>query len=359
MHVQTTPAPSRRRPGFTAVALLSLAAFGCTTIRAPVTAIAPTIPVEDGRAAPQVELWLESGRPIAPRESERASAEVHAALRTALEGRRLDEGEQLLVVRAQGVSRTGSRKSDQTAAVAGIVVGAVVVVAAVVIAVVAGQGGGGKGGGKAGGKAGGATASGRPGSWAGVAGGGRGTVRPAPPGGARAIPGGRPAPPVRLGAPSRPAPPSGGWTRPHAPRHHHHAPVVNVWIGWSAEVRAPLLPLEVVEDGPVMVGAEQPPYAWLPPSLDGAAEAEAEATGEAEAEAAIRLPPLPPLELDERGFFDGDTLRLELTLVDRATGAPSWVKRVEKDVDPRDPRAVRALLDRALDDPKGWVVAGR
>lgn len=322
------------------MALLSLTAFGCTTIRAPVSAIAPTIQVEDGVAAPQVELWLESGKAIRPDESARASAEVHAALKAALERRKAGEADQVLVVRAQGVSRTASRRGDQTAAVAGLVVGAVVVVAAVVLAVVSGKGSG--GGGKGGG---GAKAGGRPGGWAGGQGGG--AVRPSPPGAGPRLP--APRPPGLL---PRPAPPSGGWALARGPR-HHHAPAVNVWIGWSAEVRVPLAPLEVVEDGPVMVDAAQPPYAWLPPPL-----AADEAQAMEDAADAISLPPLPPLEVDDRGFFAGDTLRLELTLVDRATGEPVWVKRVEKDVDPRDPKAVRALLDRALDDPKGWLAAG-
>jgi hypothetical protein len=59
----------------------------------------------------------------------------------------------------------------------------------------------------------------------------------------------------------------------------------------------------------------------------------------------------------DRGYFAGDLLRLELTLVDRRTGTPLWVKTVECDADPRDPAAVRALLDGALDDPSGWSAA--
>jgi len=324
-----------RRPGRMAVALASLTAFGCTTIRAPASAIAPTIPIEDGRPEPQVELWLESGRPIGPQESDRARAEVNAALRQALAGRQPGEGDQLLVVRAQGVSRTASHRSDQKAAVAGIVIGAVAVVAAVVLAVVAGKGsGGGKGGG-----GGAAKAGGRPGSWAGGHGGG---VRPAPPGLGHALP-----------APRPPRPGTGmvtGW-RPS----HRSPPHTNVWIGWSAEVRVPWTPVEVVELEPVPLPDRQRPWAWepVPPEELGAGP---EAPQQEEADT-IWLPPLPPLELDERGFFAGDLLRLELTLVDRTTGEPLWVKRVEKEVDPRDPKAVRALLDGALDDGRGWVGA--
>ena len=33
--------------------------------------------------------------------------------------------------------------------------------------------------------------------------------------------------------------------------------------------------------------------------------------------------------------------------------------KLDEGFDPRDPKAVQALLDRGLDDPKGWVAAGR
>jgi hypothetical protein len=71
----------------------------------------------------------------------------------------------------------------------------------------------------------------------------------------------------------------------------------------------------------------------------------------------VMLPPPPPLEVARRGFFARDSTRLELTLVDRATGTPLWVKTVEKEIDPRDAKAVRALLDGALDAPGGWEPA--
>jgi hypothetical protein len=353
MRAHTTATPGSQ--GRTAVALLALTAFGCTTIRAPASAIGGTIPVEEGVARPQAELWLESGRPISPAEQARASAEAHQALRQALAGRRLDEGDQLLVVRAQGVSRTDSHRNDQKAAVAGIVVGAVVIVAAVVVAVVAGKGGGGGKGSGGGAKV---SGGGRPGGWSSAAGGARvagaaGSVRPSPP----RVAGGavRPAPPA-----SRPRPPSGGWSpAPVASRHHHHHDgSVNVWVGWSADWRVPLAPDAEVVDGPLL--AEGPsPSGWYAPLRSEVLEApEAPEAEEAAPATAIVLPPLPPLGVEERGFFDGDLTRLELTLVDRATGAPRWVKRVEKDVDPRDAKAVKALLDRALDEQKGWMRVG-
>jgi hypothetical protein len=63
------------------------------------------------------------------------------------------------------------------------------------------------------------------------------------------------------------------------------------------------------------------------------------------------------MDVSRRGFFDDDMTRLELTLVDRATGRPLWVKIVERKADPRDAEAVRKLLDDALDQPGGWEPA--
>jgi hypothetical protein len=62
----------------------------------------------------------------------------------------------------------------------------------------------------------------------------------------------------------------------------------------------------------------------------------------------VALAPPPPLPVEARGFFDGDTLAIELTLVDRATGRPAWRKAAEREVDPRDAAAVRRLVDEAF-----------
>jgi hypothetical protein len=92
----------------------------------------------------------------------------------------------------------------------------------------------------------------------------------------------------------------------------------------------------------------EPPHPWTPagPAPELAPSAEL---------AAISLPPPRPLDLEERGFFAGDTLRLELAVVDRRTGAPLWTKEVEGEVDPRDAGAVEQLLAGALADVNGWV----
>lgn len=322
MRALAIASPRSTRSGLRAVALLVAFTFGCATVRVPASAIDPAVPVHDGAAEPQVELWLESGRRVTPEEAAQATAEARAALEQALSSRRVSEGEQLLVVRAQGVSRTDSRRSDQHAAMAGIAVGAIVIVAAVVVALVAGKGGGkGGGGGKVAGKAGGKA-------------------------GGRAVASGiRPAP-VRVAAAPRPAPPPGPAPRP-APGTAVRPPPISrrsshVAVGVSADVQ---VPYPVAQEG-----APGASYQYL-----GRVSEPATASGQGAGE--LTLPPPEPLEVDRRGFFAKDLLRLELTLVDRHTGAPLWVKTVEAQTDPRDAAAVQALLDAALDDPSGWIAA--
>jgi len=72
---------------------------------------------------------------------------------------------------------------------------------------------------------------------------------------------------------------------------------------------------------------------------------------------AVSLPPPPPLDLERRGFFDGDTVRLELVVVDRHSGAPLWTKTVDGGIDPRDASKVEQLLYDAVADPTGWTQA--
>ncbi|HEY6003301.1 MAG TPA: hypothetical protein VIV57_10545 [Anaeromyxobacter sp.] len=283
--------------GLRHVAVLTLFAFGCATVRAPASAIPATVPVKGGMAEPQLELWLESGRAVSPAESAEASAQAKAALEAALSRAPAPQGDAFLVVRAQGVARTASRRTDQRAAVAGLVVGAVVVVVAVVAILVASRG---KGGGSAPRMA---------------------SPRPAP------APGGMPvrAPPVFV------------------PRPVH--PVIAVDVSAGVEVPLPVgeMPAQAAyaEPPPIWYGAQPAPPWTLPPEL-----------------ASISLPPPPPLDLDRRGFFEGDTLRLELFVVDRGSGAPIWTKVVDGEVDPRDAQAVEKLLSGALADSSGWTPAG-
>jgi hypothetical protein len=312
-----TPAPhdpSRRR-GLRAVALVSAAALSCATVRVPASGIPPSVTVRGDVADPQVELWIESGEHVSPQEAAKAAADARAALEQALASRNLGAGEQLLVVRAQGVSRTRSHRTDQKAAVAGIVVGAVAVIAIVVVVLVASQG---KGGGGGGGKA--------------------PVGHPAP------VPGARPAPPPGT-VTVRPAPPPAPPPVAAVPRPAGGPGPSPVAIGVGVDVQ---------------VAVPAPPEGPPPAAVWGESVVTAPPPPRARPEAAVTevvLPAPPPLEIGRRGFFDDDLTRLELTLVDRATGAPLWVKTVEKDVDPRDAKAVRALLDAALDAPGGWEPA--
>jgi hypothetical protein len=290
--------PSGVPAGLRRVAVLTALCFACATVRAPASTIDGTVPVRSGVPDPQLELWLESGKRISPQESEQATAEARAALQSAVARVAIPEGDTLLVVRAQGVARTSSRRTDQKAAMAGIVVGAVVVIAAVVVALVASKGKGGGGSALARG------AAGKP----------------------VAVP--RVRPPVPVGAP---------------------------------------LPRPVARGGPnvsvqVFAGVEVPPQREPPPGYvayapsdgwDGAAAPPAPAPEQELA--AVTLPPPPPLDVDERGFFAGDALRLELVVVDRRTGAPLWSKIVDGEVDPRDAQGVERLLYDALADRGGWA----
>ncbi len=303
---------ARRSTRFRAVALVALASLSCATVRVPATGFPPSVRIQGDVAEPQVELWVESGADVSPEEAARAAADARAALGQALASRNLGAGEQLLVVRAQGVSRTSSRRTDQTAAVAGLVVAAVAIVAVAVVVLVASQGKGGGGGGKAPAVHVPPAAVPRPGHAPGVV-----AVRP---------------PPMIPAAIPRPRP-SGG----------HGQGGVSVLVG--ADVQVPIT--GPAPDGP-------PPATWSetavtapPPPPPAAAEAVTE----------VVLPPPPPLDVERRGFFAGDSTRLELTLVDRATGTPLWVKTVEGKCDPRDAAAVRELLDRGLGDAAGWEPA--
>jgi hypothetical protein len=52
--------------------------------------------------------------------------------------------------------------------------------------------------------------------------------------------------------------------------------------------------------------------------------------------------------LASRGWFDGDEVELSVELADPRTGDVSWRRTVREGIDPRDPVAVSALLDKAL-----------
>jgi hypothetical protein len=65
------------------------------------------------------------------------------------------------------------------------------------------------------------------------------------------------------------------------------------------------------------------------------------------------LPPPPgaqPIDalLGGRGWFDGDEVELTVELADPETGAVSWQRTLREGVDPADPVALAAMVDRAL-----------
>jgi hypothetical protein len=69
----------------------------------------------------------------------------------------------------------------------------------------------------------------------------------------------------------------------------------------------------------------------------------------------VPIAPVPyadPVEsrLESRGWFDGDEVELTLELADPRTGAVSWQRTVREGIDPRDEKALTALVDRALAD---------
>lgn len=305
------------------VALVALTALGCATVRVPATELPPSVRLHGDVAEPQVELWIESGQDVSPAEAAQAAAESRAALHQALASRNLDAGEQLLVVRAQGVSRTGSRRADQRAAVAGIVVAAVAIVAVVVVLIVASKG---KGGGI--GKV--PVALPRAAAPARLP----GAVRA--PGAVRvpvSVPAVRPAPPRVATAPRAARPAPGGHVRGGV------AVGVDTNVDVMVEPSGGSAPASWIEP----VSAAPPSEPFQPEGGDEVTE--------------LALPPPRPLDAHHRGFFAKDATILELTLVDRATRTPLWTKTVESESDPRDPRALQALLERGLDDPAGWAPA--
>jgi hypothetical protein len=101
-----------------------------------------------------------------------------------------------------------------------------------------------------------------------------------------------------------------------------------------------------IDPGPVFVDAlVQPPEAPAPAGTE---------TGPAGV-LAVTLPPPPPLDLADRGYFAEDLLRLELLLVEPRDGTVRARKTVTREVDVRDSKAVRDLVTSALDDPSGWA----
>jgi hypothetical protein len=66
------------------------------------------------------------------------------------------------------------------------------------------------------------------------------------------------------------------------------------------------------------------------------------------------VPETPPFNPEERGFFDGDEVVLELELRDARTDQVIWANAVKGSVDPRDQAALASLLDGAFAG-QSWV----
>lgn len=361
-----SPAPERHGLGFRRLALLCAALLSCTTIRTSVSTIEPAVAMREGRPEPQLELWVESNKPLTPEEAERYRSEARAALEKALAGRAQPDGEgELVVIRAQGVTRTSGHRSDQVAATTGIVVGAVVIVAAVVVAIVMGGKNNSSGGGHA--KLPSASAP-RVGGGASVARGGAAVAR----GGASVARGGAsiagaavarlprvpvasaprlpmargfPTVPAPSRLPSAPAPGTPSFFAPGAPYPHRSpGPSVNVEVGFWWMIPISESPEPAVYDLP-----PGPP----PPDAYPEDEAGEPAQENAAEPAPLSLPPPGVYPVEDRSFFDGDRLVLEAVVVDRASGEALWVKRVSRKADPRDARAVKEAVDQLLTEG-GW-----
>src|SRR5207245_11627473 len=134
----TSAVPIRR------IALLTLFAFGCATVRIPVTA--PDEPADGAGviAPPRVGLWVTSSDQVPPELAASTEARTRSALGAALAECEIPSDaagatDAVLFTRERAVAVTEARHSQQNWAKVGIVVGIVVVVAAVVILAVSGS----------------------------------------------------------------------------------------------------------------------------------------------------------------------------------------------------------------------------
>jgi hypothetical protein len=299
------------------LAVLTVFAFACTTVRVPALTAEASGDAPGSIAPPVVELWLESSDPVAQRESDAAADAARAAIGQALSDVRVDPSalgasDAVLFVRERGVALTSAREHAQTWAKVGIAVGIVVVAAVLVIL---------------------ATKGGHHGSQ---------LTRATPGSAGRAVP-------VRAPA-ARPIP---------RPVILPHGPGVPIFIGLDFVV--PVRPvvyrpdpddedLPYPPDGPLVIADTPPP----PPGDDDAAPPD-------EPPPRLDLPRLAPpadFEVDERGFFDGPHIGLQLDLLDRKTGEVLWSKPVSSDGNPCDAGDVRKLVRSALRG-QAWAAPAR
>jgi hypothetical protein len=343
------------------LAIAVAAAFGCTTLRAPAGSVdGPPSEAPGILAEPQVELWLESSDAVPQQEADEAQREARAVLAAALADRPLrttgfDAVDPIVVVRERAVARTSARKTAQTAAKVGLVVGFVAVAVATVLAVVkGGHGGGGSTSShsaaattvaKATARASAKAAPAAAGAAARI---GRGAA-------ARVMPRAAPIPT----APVRPRPIPAGVPRPVPlapvpPR--YAAPIYFVepwhpWIAWNIGIWVDLTPQRPPIAEPPVADPIEAQLASAPPPPEEDAGPDMDA---APPPPPLDLPPFASPELDKRGFFDGDEIRLQVAVLDRATGRLLWANESKTDGDPRD----RGDIDRALDatfDSASWA----
>ena len=306
------------------IALLTLLAFGCATVRVPVTA--SDVPGDSAGviAPPIVELWIESSDQVPPELAASTEARTRSALNAALAEREIlsdaaGATDAVLFVRERAVAVTEARHSQQTWAKVGIVVGIVVVVAAVVALAVSGSKG---------------SSSKAP----------KTTVPKAAPVAVRprAIP--VPPPPKGLPTVARAVP---------LPRYYGYRPSP-IFVGFYFGFWIPPRPLVLAPEA-----MEEPWYAPEPPpplaaeSADELAMPPERPPPEPDPIAAVALQ-LPPLadavsfSVHDRGFFAGPQTAIQLDLLDRATGELLWSKAVSAEADPTDAKAMAELVGHAL-----------
>jgi hypothetical protein len=397
----------RRTSGRTLTALGLLLAFGCATVKPPLPPPADVPPLT--RVAveePAIELWLEDSSQVPPAEAEKALREARAALDAALAVVRTDPDPQaFLLVRERAVAVTSDRETQQGLATAGLVIAVVALAVLVVVAIVVGAKGGGSKGSSApsaasGGPApapprsaapaaappvaraapppsvpsppaaslpaapGPATApplappapasgapapapprTGAPSEAPSTAVPPPGTVRPAPP---RAVPGPAPAPPrpgavppaapyPRLPPPPPPLAPPGPLPYPPSFAYPPAAPWPYPWVDADAYFQ---LAMQLAFDLPVSPPTDAP-------GTVGGALPEPEPAG-GYASPSHPFPAWASLDLEQRGFWDGDETLLDLALADARTGEVLWSTTVRARKDPRERAAVAALVREAL-----------
>ena len=317
------------------IALLTLFAFGCATVRMPVTAASGPADAAGSIAPPITELWLESSDTIPDEVALAADGEARAAMASALAGREIPATaagatDAVLFVRERAVGVTAERRRQQTWAKVGMVVGFVVVAVAAVYLATRGKGSSSASSGKS---------ASAPHTATPV------SVKPRAP----------PAAPIgRVPAPVAPRPVLGGGP---APRGWNTSPFFfgfyfNFWIPPRPLVLAP----EGEDEDPWGPPGPPPPLALdaVPPPApppEEAADVAEPPPPEPLAAIVVQLPPLSDkvnFSVDDRGFFDGTRTAVQLDLIDRASGRLLWSNAVSSGADPLDAGEVTKLVDEAL-----------